>query len=157
MTEQYLRERYRWTRAAAADHLMRAVREGWAERKEGYGWRFLPVAKTPDAFDQIYRFRMAIEPAAMLEPSFEIDRQVLDRLKRVQEGMITAGIETMSAERLVAHPPKTERHKHWRVYRRAEVDAEPLIELGREYHALAPDLPVLEARQQEREAREGRQ
>ena len=101
VSEQFLRERYGWTRGAAAEHLTRAVREGWAERKAGYGWRFLPVAKTPDAFDQIYRFRMAIEPAAMLEPTFEIDRATLDRLKRVQEGMIASGIETMSPERLL--------------------------------------------------------
>lgn len=88
VTEQFLRERYDWTKSKVTDLLTRAAREGWAERKEGYGWRFLPVAKTPGAFDEIYRFRLAIEPAAMLEPSFELDRKVISEQRRIQEGML---------------------------------------------------------------------
>ncbi len=88
VTEQFLRQRYGWTKAKVGDLLVRAAREGWAERKEGYGWRLLPVAKTPEAFDEIYRFRMAIEPSALLEPSFQLDRKVLDEQRRVQEGML---------------------------------------------------------------------
>ena len=49
VTEQFLRDRHGWTKARVSDLLGRASREGWAERKEGYGWRFLPVAKTPEA------------------------------------------------------------------------------------------------------------
>jgi len=101
VTEQFLRQKYGWTKSKVSDLLMRAAREGWAERKEGYGWRYLPVAKTPAAFDQIYRFRMAIEPAAMLEPAFKIDRRVLDDHKRVQEGMLRNSIENTLQERLL--------------------------------------------------------
>lgn len=61
---------------------------GWVERKEGYGWRFLPVANAPEAFDEIYRFRMAMEPAALLEPSFELDRSTLTEQRRIQEGIL---------------------------------------------------------------------
>lgn len=64
--------------------LMPAAREGWAERKQGYGWRFLPVAKTPEALEQIYRLRMLIEPAAMLEPGFRLDRKILEQQRRLQ-------------------------------------------------------------------------
>src|SRR5690606_37459561 len=77
VTEQMLRDRYRLTKAQLSDVLMRAAREGWAEPKPGYGWQFLPVAKTPEAFEQAYRFRMIIEPAAMLEPTYQINRPVL--------------------------------------------------------------------------------
>jgi len=101
VTEQFLRQHYGWTKAKVSDLLMRAAREGWAERKEGYGWRFLPVAKTPAAFDEIYRFRMAIEPVAMLEPSFEINRKVLSELKRVQEKMIEDGLSNTPHEQLL--------------------------------------------------------
>ena len=101
VTEQFLRQHYGWTKAKVGDLLMRAAREGWAERKEGYGWRFLPVAKTPESFDQIYRFRMAIEPVAMLEPTFEIDRKILDEQKRVQEGMLENGLDGTPQERLL--------------------------------------------------------
>jgi len=101
VTEQFLRDRYRLTKAQVTDLLMRAVREGWVERKPGYGWRLLPVAKTPEAFEQIYRFRMLIEPAAMLEPSFRIDRGALAEQRRIQEEMLTSGAAGMPAERVV--------------------------------------------------------
>lgn len=45
VTEQYLRHEYKWSKTKVNDLLVRAAREGWVERKEGYGWRFLPVAK----------------------------------------------------------------------------------------------------------------
>jgi len=99
--EQFLRQRYDWTKAKASDVLGRAAREGWAERKEGYGWRFLPVAKTPEAFDEIYRFRMAIEPVAMLEPSFELDRNVLTEQRRIQERMLEGDLDTLPGETLL--------------------------------------------------------
>lgn len=101
VTEQFLRQRYGWTKANLGDVLVRASREGWIERKEGYGWRFLSVAKTPAAFDAIYRFRLAIEPVAILEPSFNLDRKVLDRQRRIQEGMLNTDIERLPSESLL--------------------------------------------------------
>ncbi|WP_422039484.1 GntR family transcriptional regulator [Roseibium sp.] len=101
VTEQFLRQRYGLTKAKLNDVLVRAVREGWAERKDGYGWRFLPVAKTAEAFDEIYRFRMAIEPAAMLEPGFEIDRRVLDEQRRMQERLLEADLDRFQPEQLL--------------------------------------------------------
>lgn len=101
VTEGMLRDLYKVTKAQLSDMLMRAVREGWAERKQGYGWRFLPVAKTPEAFEQIYRFRMLIEPAAMLEPSFKLDRKILQEQRRIQERMLETDIVRLPAERLL--------------------------------------------------------
>ena len=103
VTEQMLRERYEWSKTKVGEILFRASREGWAERKEGYGWRFLPVAKTPEAFDEIYRFRMAIEPAAMLEPSFELDRDVLAEQRRIQEAMLACDFATQPDETLLSN------------------------------------------------------
>lgn len=101
VTEHFLRERYGWTKAKVGELLARAAREGWAERKEGYGWRFLPVAKTPEAFEAVYRFRMAIEPTAMLEPSFALDRSVLNEQRRIQEGMLEMDFSSVPAEALL--------------------------------------------------------
>lgn len=101
VTEQFLRQHYSWSKAWVNDILVRAAREGWIERKEGYGWRFLPVANTPEAFDEIYRFRMAIEPAAMLEPSFELDRKILAEQRRIQEGMLEMDFSAVPAESLL--------------------------------------------------------
>ena len=101
VTEQALRERYGLTKAKVTDILMRAVREGWAERKQGYGWRFLPVAKTPHSFEQVYRFRMVIEPAAILEPEFRPERAVLQRLRDTQRKMLDSDIWTLPPEQLL--------------------------------------------------------
>lgn len=103
VNEQMLRQRYGWTRARLTELLARAAREGWAERKEGYGWRLLPVAKSVEAFEEIYRFRLAIEPAALLEPTFVIDRAALDEQKRIQSKMIDADIANTPAERLLSN------------------------------------------------------
>lgn len=101
VTEQFLRQHYGWTKAHLGEVLVRAVREGWIERKEGYGWRFLPVASTPEAFDEIYRFRMAIEPAALLEPSFALDRTIVTQQRRLQEGMLGMDFSSVPAESLL--------------------------------------------------------
>lgn len=103
VTEQFLRDRYALTKAQLTDILMRAVREGWAERKQGYGWRFLPVAKTPEAFEQIYRFRMLIEPAAMFEPTFRLDFGILAEQRRIQERLLEADIERLPGEKLLEY------------------------------------------------------
>src|SRR5690606_33495118 len=76
--------------------------EGWAERKDGYGWRMLPVAKTPLALEQIYRFRASIEPAALMDPDFSLDRKVIEEQRRVQQGLLDGDIERLSADRLVS-------------------------------------------------------
>lgn len=101
VTEQFLRQHYGWTKSRVSEVLVRAAREGWIERKEGYGWRFLPVANTPEAFDEIYRFRMAIEPAALLEPSFELDRAVVAEQRRIQQGMLEMDFNAVPAESLL--------------------------------------------------------
>lgn len=90
VTESFLLDRYRIGRSELAAILTRAAAEGWIERKAGYGWRLLPVAKTAAAQEQLYRMRMLLEPAAFLEPTFALDRPTLDRLRndltRVAEG-----------------------------------------------------------------------
>jgi DNA-binding GntR family transcriptional regulator len=101
VTEQMLRDRYGLTRGQVADVLGRAAREGWAERKQGYGWRLLQVAKTSEAFTQIYRFRLIIEPASLLESTFQLDRTALDEQRRIQETMLETGFARLPAERLV--------------------------------------------------------
>ncbi|SIO07554.1 GntR family transcriptional regulator [Vannielia litorea] len=103
VTEQSLRQRYDLTKSRLNDMMARAAREGWAERKEGYGWRLLPVAKTSDAFEQIYRFRLAIEPVALLEPGFQVDRKVLEEHRRIQEWMLEVDVTRTPPEQLLAN------------------------------------------------------
>lgn len=101
VTELQLKNRYGLSKSELSEILVRATREGWVERKSGYGWRFLQVAKTAEAFEQIYRFRMLIEPAAMLEPTFVADRKVLADLRSTQERILDTEIERLPEERLL--------------------------------------------------------
>ncbi|KKO15797.1 GntR family transcriptional regulator [Pseudomonas putida] len=101
VTEKYLRERYCLTKYQVTDILNRAAKVGWAEPKPGYGWRFLDVAKTPEALEQIYKVRSLIEPAALLESDFNHDLDVLGRLKREQQDLLSGAIETLPADALL--------------------------------------------------------
>lgn len=101
VTELQLRNRYDLSKSELSHILVRATREGWVEPKSGYGWRFLPVAKTAEAFEQIYRFRMLVEPAAMLEPTFRADRKILADLRSTQERLLDTDIERLPEERLL--------------------------------------------------------
>jgi DNA-binding GntR family transcriptional regulator len=102
ITEQFVRDRYELTKAQAIEHLGRAANEGWVERKDGYGWRLIAVAKTPEALAQIYRFRAIIEPANLLEPGFKLDRTVATVQRRVMDGLLSGGVERWPAVRLIA-------------------------------------------------------
>ena len=100
ISEAALRERYRVTRGQLAQLLDRIAAEGWAERRAGYGWRFSSVLTTPDALEQTYRLRLAIEPASLLEPGYQLAPEVAARCRAVEEHMLAGGIETASSDAL---------------------------------------------------------
>lgn len=93
ITEVDLMERYALSRLQVQRILNRMGREGLAERKPGRGWVFRPFLSTDTAYREGYRFRMIIEPAALLEPSFRIDKAAFDRVRRDQQAMLDGGIE----------------------------------------------------------------
>ena len=97
-----LKERYRLTAADVNSLCTRVVKEGWLERRAGYGFQFTEILNTADALVQTYRFRMALEPAALLEPGYELDRAAAKEARRVEERIIAGGVETMSIEELYA-------------------------------------------------------
>ena len=87
VTERMLRDRYALTRTKTLSIMSRGVEEGWIEEKSGHGWRLLDVAKTPEALEQVYRFRLIVEPAGFLEPGFQPDRPALHRLRTLLTAM----------------------------------------------------------------------
>lgn len=101
ISEQFLRDRYDLTKAQAAEFLARAANDGWVERKEGYGWRLVGIASISDVLAQIYRFRSVIEPAALLEPGFVLNRSAVDLHRRVMKGLLDGAIERWPAARLL--------------------------------------------------------
>jgi DNA-binding GntR family transcriptional regulator len=88
VTENALMRTYRLPRGELVRILRRAAQEGWTERLPGHGWMFLPVLTSPEAYAQSYRFRILIEPAGMLEPDFQIDRDVLLRCRHEQQSVV---------------------------------------------------------------------
>jgi len=95
--EAQLMERYGVTRLAVQRALNRLGREGLAERKAGRGWAFRPLLSTVEAHRESYRFRMVIEPAALLEPAYRVDAAAFARIRREQQQMLAGGIESWSA------------------------------------------------------------
>lgn len=98
--EQMVRTRYGLTSAQLTAVLTRISQEGWAERKPGYGWQFSPMLTTPDSLLKSYRLRLALEPAALLEPGYRLDRKVLERCRDVEKHLLAGGIETDTADQL---------------------------------------------------------
>jgi len=96
ISESDLMQRHDLTRLQVQRALNRMAREGMADRKPGRGWVFRDVLNTVEAHRESYRFRMIIEPAAMLEPTFRIDKAAFARIRREQRQLLDGGIETWS-------------------------------------------------------------
>lgn len=99
-TESSLRQRYDLTLAQVQALLSRMAHEGWAEKKPGYGWAFSPMLTTPESLLQSYRLRLAIEPAALLEPGYHMDRDVLERCRATEMRLLAGGVDTDTPDQL---------------------------------------------------------
>lgn len=99
-TESFLRKRYGLNRTQFNEVMNRISREGWAEPRPGYGWTFSPILRTPEALEQTYRLRLALEPAALREPGFSLSADAAARCRKVEEWLLAGGIETATADEL---------------------------------------------------------
>ncbi len=95
-----LKLHYGLTPAQAQAVLARMGEEGWVQKKPGYGWAFSPMLTTPDSLLQSYRLRLAVEPAALLEPGYRLDPQVLTRCRAAEHHLLEGGIESDTADQL---------------------------------------------------------
>lgn len=95
-TEAELARRYRLSKSRLARLLARMNKEGWLDRLPGHGWEFQPVLTSPDAYEQSYRFRMLVEPAALMEPGYRVDKATFERLRAQQRAMLNGGIKRFS-------------------------------------------------------------
>ena len=99
-SETMVKSRYKLTQAQLTAVLGRMANEGWVEKKPGYGWAFSSMLTTPDSLMQSYRLRLAVEPAALLEPGYRLEPQVLARCRAVEMHLMQGGIETDTADQL---------------------------------------------------------
>lgn len=100
ISENELLRRYGVTRPRLQSLLHRMSEEGWADRLPGHGWQFLPVLTSLEAYRQSYRFRQAIEPAALLEPGFQLNAPVLERHLEQQRRLVAGEVATISQVQL---------------------------------------------------------
>jgi len=99
-TETLIKQRYKLTPAQLNAVLGRIASEGWAEKKPGYGWIFSSMLTTADSLLQSYRLRLALEPAALLEPNYRLAPEVIARCRAAEKHLLDGGIETDSADAL---------------------------------------------------------
>lgn len=97
VSEGDLMRRYEVTRATVQRVLVRLGEVAAVQRKPGHGWRFLPTISDPQARAESFRFRMVIEPAALLEPSYRLASGWIEDMRgRHQEVLATPWSETAS-------------------------------------------------------------
>jgi DNA-binding GntR family transcriptional regulator len=92
VTESALARQYGLTPGDLNRTLRRISSEGWIERLPGYGWEFQPALTSEKAYADSYRFRLIIEPAALLEPTFTLDRRAIEEVKAQQQELADGAI-----------------------------------------------------------------
>lgn len=87
-TERELLQRYGASRSVLAKTLLRLSADGLVEKRKGHGWQFAPSLENAEALNESYRFRMTIECAGLLEPTFRVDKAALARMRAAHEALI---------------------------------------------------------------------
>lgn len=100
ISENELMRLYEVPRTRLIKVLQRAAEDLWVERLPGHGWRFQAVMVSSQAYEEGYRFRMTVEPAALLEPGFRVDQTVLESLAREQLSLLNGGFRVLSRTKL---------------------------------------------------------
>ncbi|MFK0005041.1 FCD domain-containing protein [Paenarthrobacter sp. NPDC090522] len=100
VTENGLMRRYDLTRGQVAQLLVRISTEGWVAPLPGYGWEFLPVLTSVKSYRDSYHFRLVVEPAAILEDTFVLNREALNERMLEQQELVDGKIWTISGAEL---------------------------------------------------------
>ncbi|MBK5002374.1 GntR family transcriptional regulator [Pseudomonas sp. S31] len=84
ISESDLLRRYDVGKSVLRRCLLRLSDEGVMQRKHGHGWQFAPTLSDKQTRFESYRFRMLLEPAGLLEPTFRLNQEQLQRCRRQQ-------------------------------------------------------------------------
>jgi DNA-binding GntR family transcriptional regulator len=99
-TETDLMRRYDASRHLVLAALALLSEEGIIHRGKGREWRFREILKSSRAREESYELRLMVEPAALLLPTFQIDKQQLEDTRQLQEKLLSAA-ESGVSHRLV--------------------------------------------------------
>jgi DNA-binding GntR family transcriptional regulator len=100
ITELGLAKLYGLTRMQLSPILHRLAQEGWIKRRSGHGWQFTEMIDSPQSHADAYLFRMAIEPAAVMTPSFRVDPVALAKLRAEQTALRDRKLGKLTGEDL---------------------------------------------------------
>ncbi|MGQ4877521.1 FCD domain-containing protein [Billgrantia sp. LNSP4103-1] len=89
-TEADIVRKYDESRPNVQQALIQMEKEGWIRRLLGYGWEFGEFLTSAISYEQCYRYRALIEPAALREPGYRADGQVLLKLRERQQALLHA-------------------------------------------------------------------
>lgn len=98
VTEMELVRRYRASRARISALTARMSQEGWLERLPGHGWAFLPTLDSVKGYEDGYRFRAMIEPAALRQPGYALAPEVVAHLRAQQQDLLSHDARYSDAE-----------------------------------------------------------
>lgn len=84
ISESDLLRRYDVGKSVLRRCLLRLSDEGVMQRKHGHGWQFAPTLGDKQTRFESYRFRMLLEPAGLLEPTFNLNHEQLQRCRSQQ-------------------------------------------------------------------------
>lgn len=100
VTEAELMSRYGLARPQMQRLLNTMAKDGLVDRKPGRGWVFRRMLSSVESHRESYRFRMMLEPAAILEPGYAVDLAELERCRREQQELLDGGIEQCTPAQL---------------------------------------------------------
>lgn len=90
--------RYDIGRPAAQKVLSQLTEDQVLERGPGQSWLFRPLLNNLSALEDSLRYRMLLEPEALLSPGFEADRQRLSLLRSGTQSLLNQPIEAFDIE-----------------------------------------------------------
>lgn len=96
VTESELMRRFKASRSALRRVLLRIQQQGWAERRPGHGWLFLPLIDTAAAYEECHAFRAVIEPAGILTSTYRPELAELESCRNQQQLIVDGGYRTMT-------------------------------------------------------------
>jgi DNA-binding GntR family transcriptional regulator len=100
VTENELMRRYDLPRGRLVKILNRIALEGWIERLPGHGWEFRQTLTSRHSYEAGYRFRATIESAAVLEPTFRVDRDAFRKAREQQQALLEGDFLRLSRAHL---------------------------------------------------------
>lgn len=99
-TETDLAKRYAVSRSVIQQTLQAMASEGWVSRQLGYGWEFNDFLTSADTYEQCFRFRLLIEPAALRDPGYRVNLKLFAALRDSLTSSMAEADEALSERQM---------------------------------------------------------